>query len=214
MQYHSVTQETVDLSYGVYTTAHSINTHTRPQPPLRLEPPSAPIYRTPPPPPNPKIPSPSRPHLPHPPSPVYSAPSPLPPSMPRLPPAVIYCQPPPAPISPPRPLDPAASCQEPGQGPALKLLSVAAGREEYAQQVPRDQSLLHNLMAARRKDTGQPLSDVQICAQAFTFILAGLSFSPRMGPGLLPLCCAIVCVSAQETVCCDIIWAAMLLMDV
>lgn len=50
---------------------------------------------------------------------------------------------------------------------------VCAGRQEYQQQVPRDQSLLHNLMAARRKDTNQPLSDAQICAQAFTFILAG-----------------------------------------
>ncbi|KAL3142384.1 hypothetical protein ABBQ38_002720 [Trebouxia sp. C0009 RCD-2024] len=61
------------------------------------------------------------------------------------------------------------------QAPAHQTFTEAVkqGREEYAQQVPRDQSLLHNLMAARRKDTGQPLSDVQICAQAFTFILAG-----------------------------------------
>ena len=47
--------------------------------------------------------------------------------------------------------------------------------------MPRDQSLLHNLMAARRKDTGEPLSDAQICAQSFTFILAGGSPSPRRG---------------------------------
>ena len=52
-------------------------------------------------------------------------------------------------------------------------MCLVAGRKEYEQQVPGDQSLLHNLIAARRKDTGQPLSDAQICAQAFTFILAG-----------------------------------------
>ncbi|KAL3152434.1 hypothetical protein ABBQ32_001484 [Trebouxia sp. C0010 RCD-2024] len=61
------------------------------------------------------------------------------------------------------------------QAPAHQIFTQAVkqGRQEYAQQVPRDQSLLHNLMAARRKDTGQPLSDLQICAQAFIFILAG-----------------------------------------
>lgn len=61
---------------------------------------------------------------------------------------------------------------------------VCAGRQEYQQQVPRDQSLLHNLMAARRKDTNQPLSDAQICAQAFTFILAGGSSSKPSAKGI------------------------------
>lgn len=66
-----------------------------------------------------------------------------------------------------------------------------AGRQEYEQQVPRDQSLLHNLMAARRKDTGQPLSDVQICAQAFTFILAGLFFLPLHGSQTMHSCVSV-----------------------
>lgn len=47
------------------------------------------------------------------------------------------------------------------------------GKKEYEHQIPRDQSLLHSLMAAKQKDTGQPLTDTQICAQSFTFILAG-----------------------------------------
>ena len=49
------------------------------------------------------------------------------------------------------------------------------GRKEYEHRVPRDESLLHSLLAAKRKDTGQPLSESQICAQSFTFILAGRS---------------------------------------
>ena len=51
------------------------------------------------------------------------------------------------------------------------------GREEggaaYKGQAPEDHSLLYSLMNARRKDDGQPLSDLHICAQAFTFVLAG-----------------------------------------
>lgn len=137
---------------------------------------------------------------PHPPAPIYPTP-----------PLLI---PPPSTSSPPA--SPAPRCFLPRLwlGPCIKLLGVGAGRQEYAQQVPRDQSLLHNLMAARRKDTGQPLSDLQICAQAFIFILAGLSVS-RMGLGLLALRCATVCVSDQETTdCYDSIWAAILVRDV
>ncbi len=32
-------------------------------------------------------------------------------------------------------------------------------------------------MNAQRKDDGQPLSDLQICAQAFTFVLAGKRYN-------------------------------------
>ena len=53
-----------------------------------------------------------------------------------------------------------------------------AGKKEYEHQIPRDQSLLHSLMAAKQKDTGQPLTDTQICAQSFTFILAGQPQTP------------------------------------
>ena len=48
-----------------------------------------------------------------------------------------------------------------------------AGKQEYAGQQPRDESLLHKLMTARRKDTGQLMTNGEICAQSFTFILAG-----------------------------------------
>ena len=58
------------------------------------------------------------------------------------------------------------------------LKCIFAGRREYEHQVPKDQTLLHNLVAAKHKDTGEPLTDSQICAQSFTFILAGqLSFT-------------------------------------
>ena len=57
---------------------------------------------------------------------------------------------------------------------AQKAWQVFAGRMEYEHQVPGDQSLLHSLLAAKRRDNGWPLSESQICAQSFTFILAGL----------------------------------------
>lgn len=67
-------------------------------------------------------------------------------------------------------------------GPGLLLMlgvraECLAGKQEYQHQTPGDQSLLHNLMAAKQKDTGQPLTDTQICAQSFTFILAGKAHS-------------------------------------
>ncbi|KAL0052923.1 hypothetical protein WJX82_009946 [Trebouxia sp. C0006] len=49
----------------------------------------------------------------------------------------------------------------------------AEGGIAYKGQVPEDHSLLYSLMNARRKDDGRPLSDLHICAQAFTFVLAG-----------------------------------------
>ncbi|KAL0031098.1 hypothetical protein WJX77_003695 [Trebouxia sp. C0004] len=49
----------------------------------------------------------------------------------------------------------------------------AEGGTAYKGQVPEDHSLLYSLMNARRKDDGEPLSDLHICAQAFTFVLAG-----------------------------------------
>ena len=56
---------------------------------------------------------------------------------------------------------------------------VGRGRQEggaaYRAEVPADHSLLYSLMNAQRKDDGQPLSDLDICAQAFTFVLAGQS---------------------------------------
>lgn len=49
----------------------------------------------------------------------------------------------------------------------------AEGGTAYKGQVPEDHSLLYSLMNAQRKDDGRPLSDLHICAQAFTFVLAG-----------------------------------------
>lgn len=53
----------------------------------------------------------------------------------------------------------------------------AEGGRAYKGQVAEDHSMLYSLMAARRKDDGQPLSDLHICAQAFTFVLAGQHYS-------------------------------------
>lgn len=49
----------------------------------------------------------------------------------------------------------------------------AEGGAAYEGQVPEAHSLLYSLMNAQRKDDGRPLSDLHICAQAFTFVLAG-----------------------------------------
>lgn len=49
----------------------------------------------------------------------------------------------------------------------------AEGGQAYKGQVAEEHSMLYSLMNARRKDDGQPLSDLHICAQAFTFVLAG-----------------------------------------
>lgn len=63
--------------------------------------------------------------------------------------------------------------------PALICLAGCRGRAEggwaYQGQVPEGHSLLYSLINARRKDDSQPLSDLHICAQAFTFVLAGHS---------------------------------------
>ncbi|KAL3159373.1 hypothetical protein ABBQ38_009804 [Trebouxia sp. C0009 RCD-2024] len=60
---------------------------------------------------------------------------------------------------------------------ALAELQFQRGRAEggyaYQGQVPEGHSLLYSLITARRKDDLQPLSDLHICAQAFTFVLAG-----------------------------------------
>lgn len=53
----------------------------------------------------------------------------------------------------------------------------AEGGWAYKGQVAEEHSLLYSLINARRKDDGQPLSDLHICAQAFTFVLAG-RYSP------------------------------------
>ena len=53
----------------------------------------------------------------------------------------------------------------------------AEGGRAYKGHVAEDHSMLYNLINARRKDDGQPLSDLHICAQAFTFVLAGKPFS-------------------------------------
>ena len=49
----------------------------------------------------------------------------------------------------------------------------AEGGRAYKAQVAEDHSMLYSLISARRKDDGQPLSDLHICSQAFTFVLAG-----------------------------------------
>jgi hypothetical protein len=62
-----------------------------------------------------------------------------------------------------------------------------AGKRDYEHEVPGDQTLLHNLMAAKQKDNGQPLTDTQISAQSFTFILAGQSLCRTSVHGATPL---------------------------
>ena len=59
------------------------------------------------------------------------------------------------------------------QGFVSRHRGRAEGGTAYKGQVPEDHSLLYSLMNARRKDDGHPLSDLHICAQAFTFLLAG-----------------------------------------
>lgn len=67
-------------------------------------------------------------------------------------------------------------CQQPVS------MSGGRGRAEggyaYQGQVPEGHSLLYSLITARRKDDLQPLSDLHICAQAFTFVLAGQHLVP------------------------------------
>lgn len=57
------------------------------------------------------------------------------------------------------------------------MLAPCRGRLEggkaYEHEVPEGHSLLYSLMNARRKDNGQPLTHLDICAQSFTFVLAG-----------------------------------------
>ena len=57
----------------------------------------------------------------------------------------------------------------------------AEGGCAYKGQVAEEHSLLYSLINARRKDDGQPLSDLHICAQAFTFVLAGQYYSHSFG---------------------------------
>ena len=49
-------------------------------------------------------------------------------------------------------------------------------------QVPREYSLFSQLMDARNKETQQPLSDLEICAQTFTLLLAGVKGSEGTVP--------------------------------
>ena len=63
------------------------------------------------------------------------------------------------------------------QNASHTMLAPCRGRLEggkaYEHEVAEGHSLLYSLMSARRKDTGQPLTHLDICAQSFTFVLAG-----------------------------------------
>ena len=67
-------------------------------------------------------------------------------------------------------------------------------------QVPREYSLFSQLMDARNKETQQPLSDLEICAQTFTLLLAG-----EKGRGGTALCwipaSRCLCISIKCSLC-------------
>ena len=60
------------------------------------------------------------------------------------------------------------------------------GGQAYEQEVPEGHSLLYSLMNARCKDSGQPLTDLAICAQSFVFVLAGTVDTQTHSPPLSP----------------------------
>lgn len=59
--------------------------------------------------------------------------------------------------------------------PDLHLYNQAKAdaHQEYGTAVPKDYSILHHLLRATNKETGQPFTDLQIVAQSNTFLLAG-----------------------------------------
>ena len=63
-------------------------------------------------------------------------------------------------------------------------------------QVPREYSLFSQLMDARNKETQQPLSDLEICAQTFTLLLAGEKGREGTVLCLIPACICF-CISAK-----------------
>ena len=54
----------------------------------------------------------------------------------------------------------------------------AHAASDYAGQQPRDYSLLYKLMGSQHREEGRPLSDHEIAAQAYIFILAGYEARP------------------------------------
>ena len=53
------------------------------------------------------------------------------------------------------------------------LQGKAAAAAEYGDQTPAENSIVHMLARASDKTSGQSLTDIQIVAQTYTFMLAG-----------------------------------------
>ena len=58
-------------------------------------------------------------------------------------------------------------------GPLATRRGRAEGAQRYAHTVPGPNSVFQKLLGTINKETGQPLSDMQISATASMFILAG-----------------------------------------
>ena len=73
----------------------------------------------------------------------------------------------------------------PGVGPRLPGTAAVQdawesakwrAQRDYAGQVTQPHSLLARLSTSQNREAERPLMDLEICAQAFTFIVAGESF--------------------------------------
>ena len=53
----------------------------------------------------------------------------------------------------------------------------AAAAAEYGDQTPAENSIVHMLARASDKTSGQSLTDIQIVAQTYTFMLAGAGWT-------------------------------------
>ena len=81
-----------------------------------------------------------------------------------------------------RPETCAISPQDVGPYRQIQLEGQAAGAAAYAEAVPSPDSLMARMCQVRNREQGkegEPLTDVQINSQSFTFILAG----EKSGPG-------------------------------
>ena len=70
----------------------------------------------------------------------------------------------------------------------------AAAVAEYGNQTPAQNSIVHLLARSSDKTTGASLTEMQIVAQSYTFMLAGML--PLVSTGV-PFICPILCPSEQ-----------------
>ena len=63
----------------------------------------------------------------------------------------------------------------------LTLQSKADAAAEYGDQTPAENSIMHMLGRGSDKISGKALSEAQIVAQTYTFMLAGIRNSPSAG---------------------------------